>query len=240
MLSTVTNRKHAQGAINSGADALMITGHEAAAHGGDVTSLVGIPCIRQEFPNIPIVAAGGFATGSGLCAALSLGADAIAMGSRFAITKESPLATNTKHAIVEHTEVDTIYGTNFDGIPARVLKTDISKKAMKSRPFIGTILYRSLLAAKTMNIPLWQILPGLITQYDKIFMISQFSAATQSIQDATVNGDITQNGIQFIGQCQGLIHDIPSVENLIQQIIYDAKLISQETNIILNNDGDGD
>ena len=234
MLSTVTNRKHAQGAINSGADALMITGHEAAAHGGDVTSLVAIPSLRQEFPDIPIVAAGGFATGSGLLAALSLGADAIAMGSRFAVTQESPLATNTKHAIVEHTESDTIYGSNFDGIPARVLKTPISTKAMKSRPFIGTIIYRSLLAAQSMNIPLWQILPGLLTQFDKIFMISQFSAATQSIQDATVHGDVTRNGIQFIGQCQGLINDIPTVDALIQRVITDAQQISQQTNTILN------
>jgi enoyl-[acyl-carrier protein] reductase II len=50
ILATVTNAKHAQSAIDSGADALMLTGFEAAAHGGDVTSLVLIPSISARFP----------------------------------------------------------------------------------------------------------------------------------------------------------------------------------------------
>ena len=55
VLATVTNAKHAESAIVSGADALMLTGHEAAAHGGDVTSLVLIPSLAKQFPDIPLV-----------------------------------------------------------------------------------------------------------------------------------------------------------------------------------------
>jgi Nitronate monooxygenase len=62
LISTITNVKHAEAAIHCGADALLITGHEAAAHGGDVTSTVLIPVIRHHFPNVPLIAAGGFAT----------------------------------------------------------------------------------------------------------------------------------------------------------------------------------
>jgi enoyl-[acyl-carrier protein] reductase II len=228
LLSTVTNAKHAAAAIASGADALLVTGHEAAAHGGDVTSLVLVPSLSLQFPDIPLVAAGGFANGRGLAAALSLGADAVAMGSRLAVTTESPLALAVKQAVVQSSESETLYGSNFDGIPARVLKTSVSEKLMASKPFLGTIAYRALKAAHTMNIPLWQVLPGLLTQFDKIFMVAQFGAASEYLQAATVRGNL-QEGVQFIGQCQGMIQDIPAVDELIQRIVEEAKDSSLRT-----------
>jgi enoyl-[acyl-carrier protein] reductase II len=172
-----------------------------------------------------LVAAGGFANGRGLAAALSLGADAVAMGSRLAVTTESPLALAVKQAVVQSSESETLYGSNFDGIPARVLKTSVSEKLMASKPFLGTIAYRALKAAHTMNIPLWQVLPGLLTQFDKIFMVAQFGAASEYLQAATVRGNL-QDGVQFIGQCQGMIQDIPSVDELIQRIVEEAKYSS--------------
>ena len=59
---------------------------------------------------------------------LNLGADGVAMGSRLATTIESPLHDNIKKAILEHDENDTIYGNNFDGLYARVMKTKASEK----------------------------------------------------------------------------------------------------------------
>jgi enoyl-[acyl-carrier protein] reductase II len=228
LLATVTNRKHARAAIESGADALMCTGHEAAAHGGDVTSLVLIPCLAKEFPNVPIVAAGGFANGQGLAAALTLGADAIAMGSRFAVTRESPLAEPTKEAVVSAMESDTTYGNNFDGIPARVLTTPTARRLMKYRPSFPVVIYRAFQAAQTMKIPLWKVLPGLISQYDKMYMVAQLGAATSAIQAATVHGDV-KDGVQFIGQCQGLIDDIESVEEVVQRILLEAEKATSRT-----------
>lgn len=222
LLSTVTNKKHAAAAIEAGADAIMVTGHEAAAHGGDVTSLVLIPAIAERFPETPIVAAGGFANGRGLAGALALGADAVAMGSRFATTQESPLAQSVKEAVVKSTESNTIYGSNFDGIPARVLKTPMSEKLMASKPFIGTTVYRAFQAAQKMEMPLWKVLPGLIAQWDKMFMVAQFGAATEALMAATVDGKLDQ-GVQFIGQSHGMIHDIPMVDDLVQRIIMEAR-----------------
>jgi len=226
VLATVTNAQHANIALNSGADALMITGHEAAAHGGDVTSLVAINAIHEQFPNVPLVAAGGFANGRGLGAALSLGADAVAMGSRMAVTSDSPWAEPMKQAIAEASEVDTIYGKNFDGIPARVLKSPMAQKRMASRPNPFVVLYRALQAAGTMNVPLWKVLPGMMVEYDKIYALAQFGAATHDIQAATVDGDI-ERGVQFIGQCAGLIHDVPTVDDLVQRIMREARATCQ-------------
>ena len=127
VIATVVTEKHALSAQAIGADALLVTGHEAAAHGGDVTSLVLVPAIAAKV-GIPLIATGGFADGRGLLAALALGAEAIAMGSRFATTQDSPLNETTKQAVVSKTEQDTIYSKNFDGIPARVMKTPRSVK----------------------------------------------------------------------------------------------------------------
>jgi len=145
VLATVTNRKHAQSAIEAGADALMVTGHEAAAHGGDVTSLVLVPSLAARFPEVPLVAAGGFADGRGLACAISLGADGVAMGSRFAITEESGLAREMKEIVSsgDRTESDTLYGKNFDGIPARVMKSEESMRLMNGPAPLPVVIYRA-------------------------------------------------------------------------------------------------
>ena len=234
IIATVTNAKHAQSAIDSGADALMLTGHEAAAHGGDVTSLVLIPCISKRFPDIPIVAAGGFADGRTLAAAIALGADAVAMGSRFATTKESSLAQQTKEFISNpdlnggSTESDTLYGKNFDGIPARVLKSETSSRLSSKPASLPLVIYRAFNAAKTMKIPLYNVIPGLITQWDRMYMVAQFGAATESLIKATVDGNYKE-GVQFIGQSQGLIADIPAVDELVQRIVLEAIEISAQS-----------
>ncbi|KAL9185082.1 hypothetical protein ACHAXT_002859 [Thalassiosira profunda] len=239
VLATVTNAKHAQSAIESGADALMLTGHEAAAHGGDVTSLVLVPSISKRFPEIPLVAAGGVADGRGLAAALSLGADAVAMGSRFAVTKESSLAQSMKEIISQpdSTESDTLYGKNFDGIPARVLKSEESVRLMKSPASLPVVVYRAFNAASTMNIPLWKVIPGLVTQWQNMYMIAQFGAATESLMKATVDGN-HQEGVQFISQGMGLINDIPAVDELVQRIIAEALDASSQSVAALSGDTD--
>lgn len=235
VLSTVTNSKHAAAAVDAGADALLVTGHEAAAHGGDVTSLVLIPTLAHEFPEIPLVAAGGFANGRGLTAALVLGADAVAMGSRLAVSSDSPLASTVKQAVTAASASETVYGSNFDGIPARVLKTKTSERLMKSRPFWGTIVYRAVRAAQTMNIPLWKILPGLVTQFDKMFMMAQFGAATEYLQAATVHGRLDE-GVQFIGQSQGMIHDVASVNEIVQRILQESREASRHTSTFFDHE----
>lgn len=226
VIATVVTEKHAKSAEKMGADALLVTGHEAAAHGGDVTSLVLIPAISSKV-SIPVIATGGFADGRGLLAALALGADAIAMGSRFATSKESPLHQNTKDAVVERDENQTIYGNNFDGLYARVMKTPASVKAMKKPiSFIKAALL-SVKAAKIAKMPLATVLAGLVVQFDKIRLLSLFGAATEKIQAATVDGDLT-TGVQFIGQTQGLIEDQPTVKEIVDRTIAQAQLRSQE------------
>lgn len=216
VIATVVTEKHAQSAQKSGADALLVTGHEAAAHGGDVTSLVLIPAISQAV-DIPVIATGGFADGRGLLAAFSLGADGIAMGSRLATSAESPLHQNMKDAVVNKSEEDTIYSKNFDGIYARVMNSPEGVRAMKKPMNFFVASIEAMKAATIVNQPIWKIMLGMLAMVDKVKLLAYFGAAVPRLKAATVDGDY-QKGVQFIGQTQGLINDQPSVQEIFDRI----------------------
>ena len=232
VIATVVSEKHALSAQSIGADALLVTGHEAAAHGGDVTSLVLVPAIADKV-DIPVIATGGFADGRGLIAALSLGADAIDMGSRFATTQDSPLNQKTKEAVVAKTEQDTIYSKNFDAIPARVMRTPRSEKETR-RPmnfFLAAI--EATKAAKIVNQPVWKVMLGMLAMMDKVKLLAYFGASVPRLKAATIDGDL-ESGVQFVGQTQGLIADIPTVEQVIERVLSEARAIHQEQNRFWN------
>lgn len=230
VIATVTTLKHAKSAESIGAHILMVTGHEAAAHGGEVTSLVLVPSIVDAV-SIPVIATGGFGDGRGLLAALALGAQGIAMGSRFAVSQESPLHNTTKEAVLARTQHDTIYSKNFDGIPARYMKTETSIKLTRKPMNIVSTVIQAIKAAALVKQPIWKILSGLLVMPEKIKLLAYFGAATIKLRAATEDGDV-QRGMQFIGQTQGLINDIPSVESIVQTLIADAHRV-HEANIEL-------
>ena len=78
-----------------------------------------------------------------------------------------------------------------------------------------------------------KVIPGLITQWEKMYIIAQFGAATEQIMKATVEGN-HEEGVQFIGQSQGLIKDIPTVDDLVQRIISEAMDASLHTSVALS------
>jgi len=223
VIATVVTEKHALSAQAIGADALLVTGHEAAAHGGDVTSLVLVPSIASKV-DIPVIATGGFADGRGLLAALSLGADAIAMGSRFATTQDSPLHQATKDAVVDKSEQETIYSKNFDGIPARVMRTPRSiKETRKPMNFLLACI-EAMKAARIVKQPIWKILLGMLAMMDKVKLLAYFGASVPRLKAATIDGDLGQ-GVQFVGQTQGLITDIPTVQQVVDRTLEEAEAL---------------
>jgi NAD(P)H-dependent flavin oxidoreductase YrpB (nitropropane dioxygenase family) len=222
VIATVVTEKHARSAEKIGCDALLVTGHEAAAHGGDVTSLVLVPAIARAV-KIPVIATGGFSSGQSLVAALALGAEAVAMGTRFAMTRESPLHQQTKDAVIKQSVSDTLYSKNFDGIHCRVMKTPLSQKLMRRPMGLLTALFTSLGVARQLKVPLPKLLLGTLVKGPAIMLqIAYFGAATPRFIKATEGGDL-QAGVQMIGQVQGLIDDVPSVAELVQRVLAEAR-----------------
>jgi nitronate monooxygenase len=136
--------EEAQRAVEAGVDVIIAQGYEAGGHvRGQVTTLALIPEMRDALPDSPIIAAGGIADGRGLVAALALGADGAALGTRFVASAESAAHPVYKERIVRAHAQDTIHTTLFDigwpDAPHRVLRTEVVEQWERAgRPARGT------------------------------------------------------------------------------------------------------
>ena len=232
VFATVVNLKHAKRAQDFGTDAVIATGQEAAAHGEDVTSLVLIPHLAENL-KIPVIAAGGFADGRGIVAALALGAEGVAMGTRLMTTKESPLHENYKRMTQEKDVYDTLFSKRFDGILCRVMKTDAAKKAVKTGLNWPAAFFNSQDIAKQMGIPYFKLFIGvLLSGYKNARQLAYMANAFKAIRVATEDGD-SKTGVLPVGQSQGLIHDVPTIAELFERIVKEAKDAQARVNAAL-------
>jgi len=226
VLGTTALSKHAVKAEQLGCDAIVITGHEAAAHGADATSLVLIPIVAG-LVKVPIIAAGGFYDGKGLAAALMLGADAISMGSRFMITKESLVHDNFKQLCMKATEQDTMYSSMFDGLPGRVLKSPAAEKMVKSGFPLAEAVTGALEVKRDLKMS-WLKFVGLSLQMMRaeegspLWVQAREAVSYRRSMKAINEGD-TKEGILFAGQDCGGIRDVPGVAELIERVVAEAE-----------------
>jgi enoyl-[acyl-carrier protein] reductase II len=222
VFATVVNLRHAKRAQDFGTDAILATGQEAAAHGEDVTSLVLIPHLAENL-EIPVIGAGGFADGRGLAAALALGASGVAMGTRLMTTKESPLHEKYKKLTMEKDVYDTLFSKRFDGILCRVMKTDAAKRAIKKGLSWPAAFFNSRDIAAQVGMPYLKLFIGvLLSGYANARQLAYMANAFKAIKVATEDGD-SKTGVLPVGQVQGLIHDQPTVAELFERIVKEAK-----------------
>jgi enoyl-[acyl-carrier protein] reductase II len=232
VIATVVNHRHAKRAQDYGTDALIVTGNEAAAHGGDVTSLVLIPSIVDSV-KIPVIAAGGFCDGRGLAAALALGADGIAMGTRFMTTQESPLHKDFKKLSIEREAYDTIYSERFDGLPCRVLKTPAAERAIKKGLSLPRAILNSRDIARNLQIPYLKLFFGVLSSgWEKTKALAHMANAFKAMQLATEDGD-NQKGVLPAGQVTGLIKDVPNVAQVIEQMVAEAEAVQKKMAVMM-------
>jgi NAD(P)H-dependent flavin oxidoreductase YrpB (nitropropane dioxygenase family) len=173
----------AQAAAAAGVDAIIAQGVEAGGHVKSTTSLSTIvPAVVEAVTPVPVIAAGGIATGRGVVAALSLGAQAVSMGTRFLCSAEAHAAQDYKERIVKSKAEDTVYTGLFDlGWPDaahRVLRNKAfqeweaaGRPASGQRPGEGTIVGTFTMAGTPMETPkysAWAPLSGFVGDMEQV------------------------------------------------------------------------
>ena len=133
----ISSVKFAEKAQEAGVDAIVAEGFEAGGHNGreETTTFTLIPMVKEKI-QIPLIAAGGIATGKGMLAAMVLGADGVQIGSRFVASEESSAHINFKNKVIEAEDGDTLL-TLKELAPVRLLKNKFSNDVLelyKSNP----------------------------------------------------------------------------------------------------------
>jgi len=191
-----TSVRHALSAERKGVDVISIDGFECAGHPGE-DDIPGLILIpaAADKIKIPMIASGGFGDGRGLVAALALGADGINMGTRFCATKEAPIHDNVKQKYVENDERGTNLIFRNFRNTARVGKSDISDEVVKR-------------------------LAKPDAKFEDVAKLVSGAAGKEVLQGGDLSG-----GMFWAGMIQGLIHDIPTVQTLMDGIMSDAEEI---------------
>jgi NAD(P)H-dependent flavin oxidoreductase YrpB (nitropropane dioxygenase family) len=180
--------------VSAGVDGIVVTGLEGGGHQSyeKISTLVLLQQVKIKHPNIPLIACGGFASGEGLASALAMGADGIAMGSRFIASKESEFHANYKNIIPDAKASDTVYVTGVLG-PIRLWKNEYS-------------LHHGVVSSKE----------------EKLAEETQLTPAKaledQKHYEMTYEGNIT-DGAVLLGQSIGVIDSIESCKNIIENIV---------------------
>ncbi|MBW2524430.1 MAG: nitronate monooxygenase [Deltaproteobacteria bacterium] len=234
VIATVTTAKHALAAQRDGADAIIATGHEAAAHGGDVSSLVLVPRLA-DLVDIPVIAAGGFADGRGLAAALALGAEGISMGTRFMNCQESPVHQGQKEISNAKDIHDTLYTERVDGLPARFLRAAGSKRMMGRQINPATALINSRRIADMLGMSWAKIFAGiLLAGPKKATQMARMAIAFEAFEAGTMAGD-NERGVLPLGQVTGLIDDTPTVEQIVSRLVEGAEQATKRATTALSS-----
>ena len=189
-----TSVRHSLKAEAIGCDAVSVDGFECGGHPGedDVPNFILLPRAAEEL-KIPFVASGGMADGRSLVAALALGADGRNMGTRFIATKEAPVHDNVKQAIVAASELDTRLIMRGLRNTERVLKNAAVDRLLEIERAKGEAL-----------------------------TIADIHDQVAGVYPKIMRGGEMEAGAWSCGMVAGLIHDIPSVKELIDRIMSEA------------------
>jgi NAD(P)H-dependent flavin oxidoreductase YrpB (nitropropane dioxygenase family) len=221
--------RHAEKVAAWGADAVMVQGGEGGGHTGQVATTVLLPSVVDAV-DIPVVAAGGFYDGRGLAAALAYGAAGVGMGTRFLLTRESTVPQAVKDAYLASGVTDTVVTTRVDGVPHRVLRTDLVASLENAGATRGLLrAVRNAARFRSLTGLSWQAMlrEGLTMRRNHKLTWSQLIMAANTpmlLREGLVKGN-TDAGVLASGQVVGALTDLPTCEELITRIVGEASEI---------------
>jgi NAD(P)H-dependent flavin oxidoreductase YrpB (nitropropane dioxygenase family) len=225
-IPTVGAVRHAEKVVELGVDAVIVQGQEGGGHTGQVPTSLLLPQVVDRV-RIPVVAAGGYFDGRGLVSALAYGGEGIAMGTRFLLTRESPVHQSIKELYLKRSVTDTVVTRSIDGAPQRVIRTPMvdgleragrvgsiaraARNALRFQALTGTpfsALVREGFAMKRSQELSWA----------QMLMAPNAPMLTRA---ALVEGH-PESGVLPVGQVVGLIDDLPTVAELIERLLAEA------------------
>jgi NAD(P)H-dependent flavin oxidoreductase YrpB (nitropropane dioxygenase family) len=225
-IASVGALRHAQKSADLGADMLIVQGGEGGGHTGSVATTVLLPQVLDAV-KIPVFAAGGFADGRGLAAALACGAAGVAMGTRFLMTRESPVPDATKARYVKAGLDDVFVTTRLDGIPHRMLRNELAARIERSSGagVLVTALRNAFELKRLTGASLSEMLSSAraMARSGEMSLGQALLAANSPVllQRAVVQGHPAE-GIMASGQVAGRLGDLPSCAELIERIVREA------------------
>jgi NAD(P)H-dependent flavin oxidoreductase YrpB (nitropropane dioxygenase family) len=237
VIPSIGAAKHARKVADWGADAVIVQGGEGGGHTGGVATTLLLPSVLDAV-DIPVIAAGGFFDGRGLAAALSYGAAGVAMGTRFLLTRDSTVPDSVKQAYLERGLDGTVVTIRVDGMPHRVLRTELVEHLEQSSRITGLWLAaRNAQRFKKLTGLSWRdmITEGLATKHGKQQSWSQMimAANTPMLLRAGLVEGRADAGVLASGQVVGMLDDLPSCGELIRGIVDDAaKIIAELPSLI--------
>lgn len=184
-------------AAEAGADVIVAQGNEGGGHVGEIGTTVIVRQVVKAVSPLPVLAAGGFADGAGLAAALALGADGVLLGTRFLATVEAPVPHAYKQAVVASagddtivtTVGDTLSGRDWPGAWARVRRTRLIEEWLGREP-------------------------ELRRRRDEVW--ARLAAAEESDPDY---------GLMWIGQAAGLVDSVIHAGDVVRSVVEEAEEI---------------
>ena len=226
-IASVGARRHAEKVAAWGIDAVIATGGEGGGHTGAVPTSLLIPQVVDAV-DIPVIAAGGFFDGRGLVAALAYGAAGIAMGTRFLLTSDSPVANAVKRVYLAAGLDGTVVTRRVDGVPHRVLRTPLVDRLERGGR-AATLLRSARNAARFRDVSglsspeLWRAGRAMRRGSELSWAQVLMAANTPMLLRAAMVDGRPDLGLMSSGQVAGLIEDLPSCAELISRVMADAE-----------------
>jgi NAD(P)H-dependent flavin oxidoreductase YrpB (nitropropane dioxygenase family) len=226
-IASVGARRHAEKVAAWGIDAVIATGAEGGGHVGAVPTSLLVPQVVDTV-DVPVIAAGGFFDGRGLAAALAYGAAGIAMGTRFLLTSDSPVAAAVKQVYLASDVTGTVVTTRADGAPHRLLRTQLVERLEEAGRVSGLVRSaRSAVAFRRASGLSWAALirEGRAARRGTGLTWTQTLMAANTpvlLRRAMADGR-PEAGLMPSGQVTGLIGDLPSCADLIARIMAEAE-----------------
>lgn len=229
VVPSIGARRHAEKVAEWGADAVVVQGGEGGGHTGVVPTSLLLPQVVDAV-DIPVIAAGGFFDGRGLVSALAYGAEGIAMGTRFLLTEESPVADEVKQRYLAASVLDAVVTTEIDGVPQRVLRGGAVEHLERANPVAKLArAARNAVAFRRVSGSPWSDLvrEGVAMKRSRGLSWSQVVLAANApiLYRSGLYEGREDIGVTASGQVVGLIDDIPTCAELIDRIVAEATTV---------------